>query len=144
MNSITFLIIIGIIIWTLQALFGFFQMKNFKKNFVEMRKEGRVVIGFNKGFIFSGTVVLIRINDETVIEEVRYMQGVTIFARFKNLKGLKGKKLLSLEKRDLKDFNKLLIKAIFKAVENYKKHGGGEEREEKIQTEHLKLKQLTE
>ncbi|SKC84375.1 transcriptional regulator GutM [Maledivibacter halophilus] len=121
-------IIIGISIWGLQSLFGFFQMKNFKNNFKEMREKGRVTIGFNKGFFFSGVVVLIRINENINIEEVRYMSGVTVLARFKKMTYLNGKNLLNLEEKDLKDLNKLIKKAIFKAVKNYEAYMGGEEK----------------
>ncbi|PAB60218.1 transcriptional regulator GutM [Anaeromicrobium sediminis] len=138
MNRITFLIMVGTIMWILQALFSFFQMRNFKNNFVEMRKKGRVAIGFNKGFFFSGIVVLIGIDDRAHIEEVRYMQGVTVLAKCKKLEGLEGKNLLSLKDEDLKDYNKLIVKAIGKAVENYEKHvGGGEKKIENLECEQL-------
>jgi DNA-binding transcriptional regulator of glucitol operon len=143
-DSITLIIIAGIIIWILQTLLGFFQMRNFKSSFVEMRKKGKVVIGFKKGFLFSGTMVLVRINNSVEIEEIRCMQGVTVFARFKELKGLEGKNLLSIKDEDLEQFNKLIRKAMFKAVENYKKHiEGGEESENVIENENLEIEQLT-
>ncbi len=143
MNSIIFIIVTGIIIWILQALFGFIQMKNFNKNFVEMRKKGKIVIGFKKGFIVSGTIVMIRINEEGDIEELRCMQGVTVFAKFKRLDSLNGKNLLSLQDEDLKRFNKLLRKTIMIAVENYKNYLGGDGEEKQIEnTENVELEQL--
>lgn len=130
MDYIKFIIIAGIIIWVIQGVFGLFQVRNFNSNFVEMRKKGKVATGFNRGRFFSGTIVLIRIDDDANIEEVRCMQGVTVLAKFKELKGLENKNLLSLQEEDLKNFNKLIRKAVHKAVERYEKFmGGGEERE---------------
>jgi len=141
MDSIKTIIITAVIIWVLQTLFGLFQVRNFKRNFVEMRKEGKVVIGFNKGLFFSGTVVLIRIDDSTNIEEIRYMQGVTVLAKFKKLEGLEDKNLLGLQEKDLKGLNKLTRKAVYKAIENYEKFIGGEKEEEAIKVENSELEQ---
>lgn len=141
MDNITILIILGIIIWALQTFLGYFQMKNFKNTFVEMRKQGKVAIGINKGFFFSGIIVLIRIDENVNIEEIKYMQGLTVLVRCKQLNGLNGKNLLCLKEDDLKDFNKIIKKGIFKAKQNYEQYKGGE-KEEVIDS--IELEQLTE
>ena len=46
------------------------------------------------------------------IEDARYMQGVTVFSKFKKLKSLEGYKIHKLRDTDLIKYNKLLIKAI--------------------------------
>lgn len=119
MNSVVFLIVVGIIVWILNFTFGLLQIKNFNKNYIELRKLGKVAIGRKKGRISSGTIVLIRINNDGLIEESRMMQGVTVAARVKKFTGLENKYISQLKENDLKNFNKPLKKAILDAIKNY-------------------------
>lgn len=121
MNSVTFLITMGIIVWVLNFIFGLLQIRDFNKNYIELRKLGKVAIGRKKGKLTSGTIVLIRIQDDGLIVESRKMQGVTVAARVKAFKGLEGKFIRSITEDDLDGFNKPLKKAILDAVVNYNK-----------------------
>ncbi|WP_315078062.1 transcriptional regulator GutM [uncultured Clostridium sp.] len=131
MNSVVFLIIIGITVWVLNFIFGLMQIKDFNKNYIELRRLGKVAIGRKKGMINSGTIVLIRIQDDGLILESRKMQGVTVVARVKQFKGLENMYIDSIEENDLKEFNKPLKRAILDAVKNYKKfrHEEGSKKE---------------
>ncbi|MDR5586275.1 MULTISPECIES: transcriptional regulator GutM [Clostridium] len=131
MNSVVFLIIIGIAVWILNFIFGLIQIKDFNKNYIELRRLGKVAIGRKKGMINSGTIVLIRIQDDGLILESRKMQGVTVAARVKQFKGLENMYIDSIEENDLKEFNKPLKRAILDAVKNYKKfrHEEGSKKE---------------
>lgn len=102
-----------------QYVLGIFQIKNFNKNYIEMREKGRVSIGRRPSIFKSGTLVLIQINGKNEIEEMRYMQGVTVFAKFKKLKGLEGKKINQIKFQDLSHYNKLLTKAILDAQHTF-------------------------
>jgi glucitol operon activator protein len=119
MDSVMFLILIGITVWILNFLFGLLQIKDFNKNYMELRKLGKVAIGRKKGRLSSGTIVLIKIKDDGLIEESRMMQGITVTARVKGFKGLEDKYIGQLEESDLKNFNKSLKKAILDAVKTY-------------------------
>jgi DNA-binding transcriptional regulator of glucitol operon len=119
MNPVVFLIIIGIVVWILNFIFGLLQIKDFNKNYVELRKLGKVAIGRKKGKITSGTIVLIRIENDGLIIESRKMQGVTVIARVETFKGLEDKYIDKITENDLKNFNKPLKKAILDAVKNY-------------------------
>ncbi|GAA0078152.1 transcriptional regulator GutM [Clostridium sp. CTA-5] len=121
MNSVVFLITIGITVWILNFIFGLLQIKDFNKNYIELRKLGKVAIGRKKGMINSGTVVLIRIQNDGLILESRKMQGVTVAARVKRFKGLENMYIDKIQENDLNGFNKPLKKAILDAVKNYKK-----------------------
>lgn len=132
MNSVVFLIAAAIIVWLLNFLLGLLQIKDFNKNYIELRRLGKVAIGRKKGRITSGTIVLIRINDGGLIEESRMMQGVTVAARVKNFYGLENKYIWQLEECDLKKFNKPLKKAILDAVKNYKTFKSEEVSREKL------------
>lgn len=120
MDSIIVLIIVAITVWILNFTLGLIQIKDFNKNYIELRKLGKVAIGRKKGMITSGTIVLIRIENDGLIVESRKMQGVTIAARVRVFKGLENMYIDKIEEEDLKMFNKPLKKAILDAVKNYK------------------------
>lgn len=120
MDSIIVLIIVAITVWILNFTLGLIQIKDFNKNYIELRKLGKVAIGRKKGMITSGTIVLIRIENDGLIVESRKMQGVTIAARVRVFKGLENMYIDKIEEADLKMFNKPLKKAILDAVKNYK------------------------
>lgn len=120
MDSIVVLIIIAIIVWILNFTLGLIQIRDFNKNYIELRKLGKVAIGRKKGMFTSGTIVLLRIENDGFIVESRKMQGVTVAARVRNFQGLENMYIDNLEEETLKKFNKPLKKAILDAVKNYK------------------------
>lgn len=120
MDSILVLIIIAIVVWILNFTLGLIQIKDFNKNYIELRKLGKVAIGRKKGVITSGTIVLIRIENDGLILESRKMQGFTIAARVRQFEGLENMYIDKIEEDNLKQFNKPLKKAILDAVKNYK------------------------
>ncbi|MCD8799463.1 transcriptional regulator GutM [Mammaliicoccus sciuri] len=113
------LIIMLAVGFVIQYLLGLLQIKNFTKHYTNMRKKGRVAIGRRPAILKAGTLVLLQINNRNEIEEARYMQGVTVFSKFKKLKGLDGYKINKLRDTDLKKYNKLLIKAILDAQHTF-------------------------
>lgn len=135
MNPVVFLIVIAIVTWILNFIFGILQIKNFNENYMELRRLGKVAIGRKKGKVTSGTIVLIRIEDDGLIVESRKMQGVTVIARVENFRGLEDKFIDKLTENDLKKFNKPLKKAILDAIKNYnafKKEDGSKNKEEDL------------
>ncbi|MFD2617588.1 transcriptional regulator GutM [Terrilactibacillus laevilacticus] len=119
MFFITLMIFIGGA-FIVQMALGYLQMRHFSHVFTRLRRKGKVAIGRKKGRLRSGTIVFIRINEQGDIFEVQKMQGVTVLARFKALKGLTGKNIKTLGEQDLKAYNNLLRAAIEDAVNNYK------------------------
>lgn len=113
------LIIMLAVGFVIQYLLGLLQIKNFTKHYTNMREKGRVAIGRRPAIFKAGTLVLLQINNRNEIEEARYMQGVTVFSKFKKLKGLDGYKINKLRDTDLKKYNKLLIKAILDAQHTF-------------------------
>ena len=66
-----------------QYILGYFQIKNFTKNYIELRSNGRVAIGRRPSIFKSGTLVLLQLNNRNEIVKGRYMQGVTVFQNLK-------------------------------------------------------------
>ncbi|SUM31093.1 DNA-binding transcriptional activator GutM [Staphylococcus gallinarum] len=61
-----------------------------------------MAIGRRPAIFKSGTLVLLQLNGKNVIEEARFMQGVTVFSKFKPLDGLNGLKLNKITDQDIK------------------------------------------
>lgn len=120
-----FLIICFGIAFILQYMLTFIQMKSFTVNYSKLRRKGRVAIGKVKGGFRAGCIAMFAIDENGIILEGSYMQGVTVFARIKELKGFEGKDVGILTEADCKNLSKPLIKAILEASSNYNVIMGG-------------------
>lgn len=120
-----FLIICFGIAFILQYMLTFIQMKSFTANYSKLRRKGRVAIGKVKGGFRAGCIAMFAIDENGIILEGSYMQGVTVFARIKELKGFEGKDVGILTEADCKSLSKPLIKAILEASSNYNVIMGG-------------------
>lgn len=103
----------------IQQLFGFFQIKHFTNEYVALRRKGKVAIGRKPGKLKAGTIVLFAITNSGKIIEAKKVQGVTIFAKVKDLEGFEGKFFRLLTEEDMVGCNQLLKLAIQDAIDNY-------------------------
>lgn len=120
--------------WTLQTIFGIFQIRYFNKRFKAMRKLGRVVIGKNKGRIRTGVVVLMAIDEDCNIIKAEKMQGISVFAKMKVFNVLENKNLLQLNVDNLKNIDKWTASAVNNGIENYKNYVFEEENKDNVCT----------
>ncbi|BDG46044.1 transcriptional regulator GutM [Parageobacillus sp. KH3-4] len=116
----------------IQLALGYFQIRNFTKTYIELRRKGKVAIGRRPGKFRAGTIVLFAVNNKGDILDAKKMQGVTVFAKFKKLKGFENKNILSINDNDLNNFNKLVRIAVKDAINNYKVIMNGGEIPEKL------------
>ncbi|MGG1289820.1 transcriptional regulator GutM [Bacillus smithii] len=116
----------------IQLVLGYFQIRNFAKTYVELRRKGKVAIGRRPGKFRAGTIVLFAVNNKGDILDVKKLQGITVFAKFKKLQGFENKNILSINSSDLNHFNKLVRVAIEDAIKNYKIIMNGGEIPEKM------------
>jgi len=114
-----FLLICAGIAFMLQYLLTFIQIKSFTEYYKKLRKKGRVAIGKSRGAFHAGCIAMFAINEDGIILEGSYMQGVTVFARAKKLTGFEGKDVGSLTEKDCKGLMKPLKKSILEASSNY-------------------------
>jgi len=122
-----FLIICFGTAFILQYILTFIQMKSFTTHYSKLRRKGRVAIGKVKGGFNAGSIAMFAIDKDGIILEGSYMQGVTVLARVKELKGFEGKDVGILTKADCNNLAKPLTKAILEASSNYNViMGGGE------------------
>lgn len=118
------MLIVGLFLATaflMQGLMGFYQIKNFSKNFKKLRTKGKVLIGKNPKKFNSGTLMLISIDDLGMIKEAKIMKGVTVFAKFKNLPQLNNRylPLLASDYEALHDLDRLTRQCLLNAYKNY-------------------------
>lgn len=113
--------------WILQTVLGTTQVKNFNKHYSELRNNGRVSIGRSKGTFRTGVVLLMSIDKRRRIQIARKMQGLTIFAKFKDFDLLVGQDLLHIDTEVYNKMDRYTKKAFDEAIEVYKKVAKGEE-----------------
>lgn len=119
------LLIFGIVLvlaFLFQGIMGFFQIKNFSRNFSEVRQQGKVLIGKNPKHFQSGTLMLMAIDEQTGrIKEARIMKGVTVFAKFQSLPQLNNQNLavVATDHQFLQQFNRLVQQCILNAYQNF-------------------------
>ena len=118
------LLIVGMFV--LQAVLSGLQMRHFSKEFVQLRRRGKVAGGRKSGGFHAGAIVMFLIDEQGVIREGRQLCGVTCFARVKQLPGFEGKYVGGLTEADLPRYGKNLRKAIFDARDTYNKFISGE------------------
>ncbi|MFO7152318.1 MAG: transcriptional regulator GutM [Bacillota bacterium] len=84
--------LVGILaaVWILQGLLTYFQIKNLREKLRELKKKGRVGLGNSKGRLSPGCIVLIAVDGEGKIAEAYKMSGMSVFARFREFKDIKG------------------------------------------------------
>lgn len=133
MNYLVIFTILGITAYIVQGILGFMQIKYFTKEYQRLRNLGKVAIGRNAGNFKSGTIVMFALNKDGYILDGRKLQGTTIFAKFKRLKGFEGLNIESLDKDSevVKKENKLTRITILDAVKTYQFVKAGESIPEK-------------
>ena len=111
----------------LQAVLSVFQMRHFSKEFVKLRRRGKVACGRQAGGFHAGAVVMFLIDGNGVIREGKKLFGVTCFARVTDLPGFEGKYVGGLSEADLPKYGRNLRRAILDARDTYNKFISGEE-----------------
>lgn len=126
----TYIYVLGIfclLAYLLQSFLGFQQIKHFTKEYQSLKALGRVAIGRRAGKFKSGTIVMFALDKEGNILAGRKIQGTTILAKFKPMKGFHGLHIESLT-QDLevvKKENKLTQLTILDAVNIYQQVKAG-------------------
>ena len=112
--------------FAIQAVLSVMQMRHFSKEFIKLRRQGKVACGRQAGGFHAGAIVMFLIDDSGVIQKGRMLFGVTCFARVRDLPGFEGKFVGGLTEEDLPRHGKNLRKAILDARNTYNKFMNGE------------------
>lgn len=121
MNHIVIFGLILILAYIFQIILGFRQLKHFNETYSGLRKRGKVVIGKRAGKIRSGTIVMFAVDPNGRVLQARKMQGVTVWAKFKELNQYEGEDIHYFDQYNplVRQENKLLQIAIEDARELY-------------------------
>ena len=122
---IQFALLLGAM-FLLQGVLSVIQMRHFSKEFVKLRRKGKVACGRKSGGFHAGAIVLFRIDEDGMIQEGKKLMGVTCFARVTALPGFEGKFVGGLTEDDLPKYGKNLRKAVLDARDTYNKFMAGE------------------
>lgn len=120
---------IGIVVavaFLLQIAFSMIQMKHFSREFVALRRGGRVVCGRKAGGFHAGAVALFQIDAEGIIIQAKKIEGVTVLARVKPMTSFAGKHIANLTGEEIGPSHKNLRKAVRDASLTYRKYVAGE------------------
>ncbi|AVK61457.1 transcriptional regulator [Lactobacillus sp. CBA3605] len=113
------MILVGAFI--LQGLLGLKQIENFSTTFHRLRLMAPVAIGKNPKKVRSGTLILVAVNADGNIIEAQMMKGVTIFAKFTEIKILRQKNLaeVAASYQQLRQFDRLTRICLLDAYKSY-------------------------
>lgn len=120
-----FVLLLGAM-FLLQGVLSVIQMRHFSKEFIKLRRRGKVACGRKSGGFHAGAIVMFRIDGDGIIQEGKKLMGVTCFARVTDLPGFEGRYVGGLTQADLPRYGKNLRKAVLDASDTYNKFMAGE------------------
>ncbi|MDU3177111.1 transcriptional regulator GutM [Anaerococcus sp.] len=128
-KSYIFIILFLGAMFMLQYFLTFLQMNSFKEYFRKFIKEGKVAIGIKKGGFKSGSIVMFGVDENGTIRNAAFINGITVFARFKENNDFNNINIKDIDKEVLTGtkFPKSLKQAILNAKDNYIRAERGEE-----------------
>ena len=78
MKSILLLVMVSIMVWLINGIFVYIQIKDFDKNYIEMRKNRKFLVEIHGGKLSLDAIVLIELDDDGMINETRKVHGISI------------------------------------------------------------------
>ena len=82
LSGISTLLLIVLILFVIQAIGGYFQIKDYQKAVRRMRQFGNVGLGQKRGRFLNGHVAIIACDSEGIITAAEVMDGIGILSRF--------------------------------------------------------------
>ena len=122
----TKLLLIVAAAFVLQIVLSMAQMKHFSKEFVKLRRQGKVACGRKAGGLRAGAIVMFLLDEDGIVRCAKKMEGVTCLARVKPLPGFEGRDIRTLTAGDVPKSHKNLGKAVEDASLTFRKFTAGE------------------
>lgn len=116
MDNMIRLVVIFFALFIVQGIMSYFQIKNYRKNSVEMRRAGSMLVGQAKGGLKAGCIVMMSLDSEGNIVETRAMLGRTVLHKFKVIHDFDGKNVYESDSWVRKIKNEQLKKAVKTAI----------------------------
>ena len=83
LSGVSTLLLIVFCLFVMQAIGGYFQIKDYRKSVKRVHKLGNVGIGQKRGKLLSGYLILIACDNNGIITGAEIMEGLSFFAKFK-------------------------------------------------------------
>ncbi|MDO4313590.1 MAG: transcriptional regulator GutM [Eubacteriales bacterium] len=80
--TISKILFVVFIVFLMQALGGYYQIKDYRKAIKRMHKLGNVGIGQKRGKFFNGNIVMIASDNEGIITGAEILDGISFLAKF--------------------------------------------------------------
>lgn len=111
-----------------QYILSFKQLGDFSRNFAQVKRQGKVIIGRKRGGFFAGAIVMIAFGDDEIIKDIRCLSGVSFLAKFKKIDDFNGFNINDIEKSPkYNTYAKQIRLALINSIDNLNKHKLGEE-----------------
>lgn len=117
-NLIRVFIVLAVL-FIMQAVGGYFQIRNYRNSVARIRKYGNVGLGQRRSGFFGSYLCLITCDKDGVITRCEVMDGASIFARFHEKKELMGHTLIGSTLDEWMDRFRALDKRDFKRYKGY-------------------------
>lgn len=91
----TNIFIIAILLFTLQSIGGFYQVKNYKKTVRKLHAQGNVGVGQRKSGFFSSYIIIVVADTNGVITGCETLDGIFIFSKFRAITKFKKIELIN-------------------------------------------------
>jgi glucitol operon activator protein len=121
MGWIGYLILALAVVWALQIVGTYFQMRHYREVLAGITREegeGYVGVGNAKARFGKGVILILVVGEDDVVRRALRMRGMTIFARFKEAPELVGMGLDQVRNEDLEGpYEKGTMLAARRAIE---------------------------
>lgn len=94
LSGVSTLLLIVFCLFVMQAIGGYFQIRDYRKSVKRVHKLGNVGIGQKRGKLLSGYLILIACDNEGIITGAEIMEGLSFFAKFKPTNTFLNKQLI--------------------------------------------------
>ena len=94
MNGISVFLLVIFVLFVVQAVGGYSQVKDYRRAVRRVHKLGNVGIGQKKGRLLSGNIVMIACGQNGVITGGEIMEGLSFLTKFKPISEFLGKELV--------------------------------------------------
>jgi len=100
------LLFIALLLYILQGILTYFQIKNYRSTVSALRIKGILGIGTKKKKLGVGSIVILVSDESGKILEGQLMRGISVWARFKQLKNINGTKIKELKEKIISEDEK--------------------------------------
>ncbi len=112
-------VLLIIFMWLLNFFLGMFQIRNFNREYIKLRTEGKVAIGRKKGYFAPGAIVLLLVKEDGQIVSGKKMYGSSVLARLKNFNDFDTQNILAINEDTVFKYPKSMRKALLDARDNF-------------------------